>query len=165
MQESPLHRIDLGEIGCDVVITAALPGHEAEPAARECRRWSCATQMNDRGQLLPLLTADFRLSAVAENRCDVAVQEHRSELGGVAWHDPRMEQGRGTAGLNHGMVENAIALRPRKCGVGHLVHADGARSRLVNREGIRGQTPPPIGPRNGIAGAFHLGESVSSSGE
>ena len=36
-----------------------------------------------------------------------------------------MEQGRGTAGLNHGMVENAIALGLRQCGVGHLVHADG----------------------------------------
>ena len=34
----------------------------------------------------------------------------------------------------------------------------GARSRLVDRERIRGQTPPPIGPRSGIAGAFHLGE-------
>jgi hypothetical protein len=34
---------------------------------------------------------------MAENRCDVAVQEHRRELGGVARHDPRMEQGRGTA--------------------------------------------------------------------
>jgi len=74
----------------------------------------------------------------------------------VAWHDPRMEQGRGTSGPNDGMVENAITLRLRQCGIGHLVQADSARSRVVDRERIRGQTPPPIGPRNGIAGAFHL---------
>src|SRR5215831_18958737 len=110
--------------------------------------------MNDRGQLLPLLTPDFCLSAVAKNRCDVAVQEYRRELGGVAWYDPRMEQGRRTAGFDDGMVENAVALRLRQCGVGHLVHPDSARSRVVDRERIRGQTPSPIGPRNGVAGAF-----------
>ena len=72
------------------MITAALPGHQAEAAARECRRWTWAAQMNYRSQLLPLLTADFRLSAMAENRRDLAVQEHRGELGGVAWHTRRM---------------------------------------------------------------------------
>ena len=87
MQESPLHRIDLGEIGGDVVIAAALPEHEAEAAARECLRRTCAAEMNDRSQLLPLLTADLRIPTRAENGCDVAVQEHRRELGGVAWHD------------------------------------------------------------------------------
>jgi hypothetical protein len=56
------------------------------------------------------------------------------------------------------MVQNAITLHLRERRVGHLVHADSARSRLVDRERIRGHTPPPIGPRNGIAGAFHLGE-------
>jgi hypothetical protein len=76
----------------------------------------------------------------------------------LAWHDPRMEQGRGTTGFDDSMVENVIALRLRQRRVGHLVHADGARSRLVDRERIRGQTPPPIGPRNGIAGALDLGE-------
>jgi hypothetical protein len=79
-------------------------------------------------------------------------------LGGVAWHDQRMEQGRGTAGLNDGMVEDAVALRLRQRGIGHLIHADSARSRLVDRERIRGQTPSPIGPCNWIAGAFDLGE-------
>src|SRR5580700_6616378 len=52
------------------------------------------------------------------------LRSKNTAVSSVAWHDPRMEQGRGTAGLNHGMVENAIALRLRQCGVGHLVHAD-----------------------------------------
>ena len=152
MQELPFHRIDLGEICCDVVITATLPGHQAEAAARECRRWTCAAQMNYRGQLLPLLTADPRVSTMAEDRCDFAVQEHRGELGGVALHDPRMAQGRGTAGLNDGMVENPITLSLRQRGVGHLIHADSARRRetrkhrasdLTGTSSGKGQHLPP----------------------
>src|ERR1700744_5233037 len=100
--------------------------------------------MNYRGQFLPLLTADFRLAAMAKNRGDVPVQEHRRKLCGVARHDPRMERRRGTPGLSDGMVENTIALRLQQRGVGHLVYADSARSRLVDRERIRAQTPPPI---------------------
>ena len=131
-QEFSFQSVDLGDICCDVVITAALPGRQAEAAARECRRWTCAAQMNYRSQLLPLLTADFHLSAMTKNRCDVPVQEHRRKLCGVARHDPRMERGRGTANLDDGMVENAIAFRLRERRVGHLVHADSARSRLVD---------------------------------
>ena len=93
------------------MITAALPGHQSEPAARECLRRTGAAQMNYRGQLLPLLTVEFCLSAMAKNRCELAIQAHRREFGGVAWHDPRIEQGRGTAGLNDGMVKDAIAVR------------------------------------------------------
>src|SRR5437763_14833270 len=56
------------------------------------------------------------------------------------------------------MVENAIALSLRERRVGQLIHADRARSRLVDRERIRSQTPPPIGGCNGVAGALDLGE-------
>src|SRR5438067_1569854 len=62
--------------------------------------------MNYRSQLLPLLTADFRLSAMTKNRCDVPVQEHRRKLCGVARHDPRMERGRGTARIGVGTAES-----------------------------------------------------------
>ena len=84
------HRVDLDEVSRDVVIAATLPGYQAEAAARECRRWTCAAQMNYRSQLLPLLTADFHPSAMAKNRCDVPVQEHRRKLRGMARHDPRI---------------------------------------------------------------------------
>ena len=93
--------------------------------------------MNYRGQLLPLLTADFYLSAMAKNGCDVSVQEHGRRLCGMARHDPRMEPARGTASLDDGMVKNAKGLRFRERGVGHLVHADSARSKLVDRKRIR----------------------------
>jgi hypothetical protein len=91
----PFHRANLVEICCDIVIAATLPGHQTEAAARECPRWTCAAQMNYRGHLLPLLTADFRLSPMAKNRCDVPVQEHGRKLRSVARDDPRMEQGSG----------------------------------------------------------------------
>jgi hypothetical protein len=41
-QELSLHRVDLDEVCRDVVIAAALPGYQAEAAARECRRRTCA---------------------------------------------------------------------------------------------------------------------------
>jgi hypothetical protein len=90
------------------MITAMLPGQQSEPAARKCLRRTSAAQMNYCGQLLPSLTADFRLAAMAKNRGDVPVQEHRRKLCGVARHDPRMERGRGTPSLSDGMVENTI---------------------------------------------------------
>ena len=89
-EEFSFHGDDLGEICCEVVIATALPGHETEAAARECRRRTCAAQMNDRSQLLPLLTADPRVSTMAEDRCDFAVQEYRCKLCGVTRHDPRI---------------------------------------------------------------------------
>ena len=90
MQELPFQGVDLGKICCDVMIAAALSGHEAEAAAREFRRWTCAAEMNDRSQPVPLLTADVCLSATAKNRCDFTVQEHRRKFCGVARHDPRI---------------------------------------------------------------------------
>ena len=56
------------------------------------------------------------------------------------------------------MVENAIAFHLSKGRIGHLVHADAGRGRPVHREWIPGQTPPPIGVRDWIAGALDLGE-------
>src|SRR5438874_4615657 len=106
------------------------PRASAGTAARECRRWTCAAEMNYCGQLLPLLTADFRLSAMAKKRCDFPVQEHRRKFRGVARHDARMERGCGTSALNDSMVQNAITLHLRERRVGHLVHADSARGRL-----------------------------------
>jgi len=41
-QELSFHRVDLDEVCRDVVIAAALPGYQAEAAARESRRRTCA---------------------------------------------------------------------------------------------------------------------------
>ena len=55
------------------------------------------------------------------------------------------------------MVAYAIVARLGEGCVGHLIHADAARGRLVDREGVPGQPPPPIGVRDRIAGALDLG--------
>src|SRR5690349_22953258 len=125
----------MGEICRDVVVAVVLAGDQMEAATRERLGQPGAAEMNYGGEFLLVLRAGRRVWPVRENPRDIAVQEYRRELGGVAWHDPRMEQGRGTAGLDDGMVENAIALRLRQRGVGHLVHADSARGRLVDLEG------------------------------
>src|ERR1700726_1743397 len=54
------------------------------------------------------------------------------------------------------MIADAIVSRLGKGRVGHLVHANAARGRLVDREGVPGQPPPPIGARDRIAGALDL---------
>ena len=95
---------------------------------------------------------------MAKNRRDFSVQEYRRKFCGMARHDERMERGCRTSALDDGMVQNAITLGLRERRIGHLVHPDGARSRLVDRERIRTQTPPPIGGCNGVAGALDLGE-------
>jgi hypothetical protein len=41
-QELSFHRVDLDEVCRDIVIAAALAGYQAEAAARECRRRTCA---------------------------------------------------------------------------------------------------------------------------
>jgi hypothetical protein len=84
MQELPFHGVDLGKICCDVVIAAALLGYEAEAAAREFRRWTCAAEMNDRSQLIPLLTADLPRSAVTLRSRNTAVSS-------VAWRGTTRE--------------------------------------------------------------------------
>ena len=56
------------------------------------------------------------------------------------------------------MIADAIAPCLGEGWVGHLVHADAARGWLINREGIPGQAPPPIGARQRVAGALDLRE-------
>jgi hypothetical protein len=129
---------------------------EAAVCKRLCR--TRAGEMNYRGQLLPPLPADFCSSPRSKYRRDVPVQQHRRQFGGAARHDPRIKRTRRATVLDDVMVENAIAFHLRKGRVGHLVHADAARGRLVHRERIPGQTPSPIGVRDWIASALDLGE-------
>jgi len=70
--ELPLHRVDLSEIGCNVVVTAALAGGQGKTAAREDPGRACATEMNDGGEFLPLLRGGGG-SPVCDNLGDVAV--------------------------------------------------------------------------------------------
>src|SRR5215472_14241314 len=118
---------------------------EAAACERLCR--TRAAEMNYRGQLLPPLPADFRGSPISEGRRDIAVQKHRRQLGGAARHYPRIKRTRRATVLDDDMMENAIALRLREGGIGHLVHPDAARGR-VDCVRIPVQIPSPIGVRD-----------------
>ena len=50
-QKLPLHRVDLGEIGRDEVIAAALAGHHLKAAVREGRGGTCAAEMDEGGEI------------------------------------------------------------------------------------------------------------------
>jgi hypothetical protein len=58
--------------------------------------------------------------------------------------------------LDDSVVPDAIMLRLRKGRVSHLVHTDADRGRLVDRQAVPGQPPPPIGARDRIAGGLDL---------
>src|SRR5260370_34325593 len=86
-QELPLHRIHLGEICRDIVVTAAFAGDQMETAAREGLGRGCTAEVNHRGKLLLLLRVGGRVWAAGKTRRDVAFQKHRRELDSVARHD------------------------------------------------------------------------------
>src|SRR5204863_7365237 len=56
------------------------------------------------------------------------------------------------------------ALRFAESSIGNLVHADRARCRAVQLEGIQGQLPAPVRAGYRIAGAFDLGERGEKRG-
>jgi hypothetical protein len=84
-QKLPLHRIDLGQVGRDEMIAAALARHHLEATAHEGPVGSSAAEMDERGEILLLLRARRHVRCVNENRRDAAVHVHRRELDGVAW--------------------------------------------------------------------------------
>ena len=85
-QKLPLHRIDLGEVGRDEMIAAALAHHHLEATAHESPGGPFAAEMDKRGEILLLLRARRHVRCVNENRRDTAIHVHRRELDGVAWH-------------------------------------------------------------------------------
>ena len=93
------------------------------------------------------------------------VRSSRAEVISTAWlgttrmyarlnqHDRRSFQGPSS---HHHVVVDAVALGFLERGIGDLVHADGARGRLVELERIPRQPPPPVRPRHRVAGALDL---------
>src|SRR5205807_1742666 len=129
-QELPLHRRDPGEIGRDVVVAATLAGGQLEAAAREFLGRASAAEMDDGGEVLLLPRARGRAGSAGEDRRDVAVEEHRGELDGVARRHAEAEAAQPAgapfardAALDDNVAADAIAPRLREGGVGHLVHA------------------------------------------
>ena len=83
-QELPLHRIDIGKICRDELVAATLAGQQMKAAARESAGGPRAAEMDDGGKILLLLRARLSVALAGENRRDIAVEEHRRELDGIA---------------------------------------------------------------------------------
>src|SRR5882672_2916648 len=116
-----------------------------EAAARKGLGRGCTAKMNDRGELLLLLLVGGPVWSACKQRRNLAVQKHRCELDSVARHDASIKRIEPAAVLHDSVVADAISSCFGEGCVGHLVHADGARGGLIDRERIPSQAPPPIG--------------------
>src|SRR3954453_15467398 len=119
-QKLALHRIDLGEIGRDEVIAAALAGRHLKAAVGEGQRGAGAAEMDECGEILLLLRVWRRVARASENRGDIAVQVDRRELDGMARDRAGIETVE-PAVIHDSVLADAVASRPRGSPVGHLV--------------------------------------------
>ena len=135
-QELPLHRIDPSEIARDEVIAAALAGHHLKITACECCSGTGAAEVDEGSEILFLLRACRHFRCAGENRRDIAVQIHGSQLDGMAGDRADIEAGEPAAGIHDRIPSDT---EPRGLGVGrigHLVEANGAGGGLVDSERI-----------------------------
>src|ERR1700757_22502 len=135
-----------------------------EAAARKGLGRGCTAKMNDRGELVLLLLVGGPVWSACENRRNLAVQKHRCELDSVARHDASIKPIEPAAFLHDSVVADAISSCFGEGCVGHLVHADGARGGLIDRERIPSQAPPPIRSCYRIARPSTCARAASSSG-
>ena len=124
---------------------------------------SRSTEVNHGGQILLPLERDLADPLRSQRLGDLAIEQRRSQLDGMARQDPGVETVEPArfpivprAVLDHHVVVNAIALRLAEGPVGNLVHANRARGRLEQLQGIPRQLPAPVGPCHGIPPALDL---------
>ena len=159
------HSIDPYKVVADVVVAAPLVAGESE--AMCCIGVACcsSTEMDHGGQILLLLQRRRGKPPVCQRARDVSVEQGRGQLDRMARHDTAVEtveparfQILPGAILNHHVIVDAVTLRLEERSVGDLVHADRARCRLVQPQGIPRQTPSPVRPRHRVAPTFNLGK-------
>jgi hypothetical protein len=148
------------------VVTASLAAAESEAAARVGVAGTFAAQVDDRGQVLPLLQRRRFPAVAGEDPRDAAIEQRGRHLHRVAGDHPRVERVEparvhvvpGTV-LDDHLVVDAIAPGRGERAIGDLEHPDRARRRPVQLERVPAETPPPVGPGDGVAAALHLGQS------
>ena len=153
------------EITAHVLVAAALVGGQAESPRGKSLAGPDPAQVNH-GSQIPLLRERGGADPLPLQRPrDVAIQECRGHLGGVAGDDAEVKAVEPArvrvvpwTVLDNDVIVNAIAARRAKRPVGDLVHAYCAGGRTIHVEGILGQTPAPVGPGDGIARALGLRE-------
>ena len=158
------------EITAHVLVAAALVGGQAESPRGKGLAGPDPAQVNH-GSQIPLLRGRGGADPLPlQGPRNVAIQECRGHLGGVAGDDAEVQTVEPArvrvvpwTVLDDNVVVNAITPRLAERPVSDLEHADRARCRPVHVERILRQAPAPVGPHDWIAGAFGLrqrGEEV-----
>ncbi len=138
------------------MIAAALAGQHFEVAPRESGGGTRAAEMDEGGEILLLLCACLHAISAGENIGDIAVEIDGCELDRMARDRADVEEGRTAAGLHNRMVPDAELCCLGIGAIDHLVEADGARRRLVDRERVEAPSPAPIGAVHRIARTLDL---------
>jgi len=89
--EPPLHRVDLREVGANVVVAAALAGRQTETAGRIGVTNPTPAQVDHGGQVLLLLGRGGGHPITLDGARDTAIQEGRRHFDGVTRHDAGVE--------------------------------------------------------------------------
>ena len=161
--ELVLQRIDSCQVVLHAVVAAPLVRSQPQPACGIGPSGPGTTEMNHSAQVLLLLERDRADLSRSYRLGDPSIQQRRSQLDGMAWHDARVEaveparsQVVPRADLDHHVVVDAIARRLAEGPVGDLKHANRARRRLVPLQGIPHQLPSPVCPCHRIPSALDL---------
>src|SRR3989454_7206730 len=145
--ELSLQHVDVSEVTSDVVVAAVLAGMEAEAASCVGVARAGSAQVDDRSEILLLLERRGADSLALERLGDAPIEEGGGHRHGVARDDARVEAVEPArtrvvpgAGFGHHVTlgTEALLLPQRLYWV--LVHADGARRRLVHPERVPGET-------------------------
>jgi hypothetical protein len=91
LAELPLHRIDPGEIGPHIVITASLMRRWTKAMCRKGMAGSGPTEVNDGGQILLLLECGYSNPSRSYCLYHAAVKLRRGQFNGMARYDSLVE--------------------------------------------------------------------------
>ncbi len=82
-QELPLHRVDLGDIGRNEMISAPFAGHHLKVTACVSGGGTSAAEMDKGGEILLLLRVGRHIARSGEDGGDIAVQIDGCQLYGM----------------------------------------------------------------------------------
>ena len=147
------------------MVAAPLMVGQSETACHIGTAHRGATEVDHGGQILFLLERDPADLSRPHGARDTSIEQRRGQLNGMARHDAAV-QAVEPAGirvapgalLDHLMIMDAVARGFLESPVRNLVHADRARRRSIEFQGIPGQMPLPVGPCHRVSATLDLSQ-------
>ena len=169
--ELVLHRVDSCEITSHVVVAASLVVGQSKSTCHIGAARCGAAEVDHGGQILFLPERDPAYPLRPHGTRDAPIQQSRGQLDGMARHDAAVEAVE-PAGIlvapgalrDHLMVMDAVACGFLEGPVRNLVHADCARCRLIEFQGIPRQMPSPVGSCHRIPSTLDLSQRSQQLG-